>query len=564
MWVQSESLAAEMAPAADIAEEGGVICAEIQALDWLPTAIVGLDAQGRFLYLNQAALALFGYTAEELAGKTLSTLVPPVLRQGVRAEFSRIVEKLDDREPTAANWNCQHKDGSALFLNVQSARSHLDSFSVIATVHRCRSEQEASNVSQGRDAILQQFFEALPVAVLVVKPGGIPVYANKKVIEFAGRGVDESIANLTLAEQFNACVAGTDIPYPHQNGPWAKALAGDSCLVDNVEVRRPDGKVRLELMTSPVFNENGEVVYAIGAMTDITERLKALEELSDLNRQLVVASREAGMADVASSILHNVGNILNSINVSVEQARLHIEDASLASLSRLADLLKEHQLNFSAFVNNDPRGQKLPEFLAALCAQLLTAKQAVIGEFTSLITNLDHVKQIVSTQQKYAVSGGIQELVPLVEIVNAAIALDANFFQQNNIDLLTKYDPAPPVKVDRHKVLMILVNLLRNACDAVLSNENGGRQVRVTIGAADGHIEVSVSDNGTGISPEVMPTLFRFGVTTKKNGHGFGLHSSANAAAECGGKLEAHSKGAGRGATFTLTLPVGDDAGGES
>lgn len=118
------------------------------------------------------------------------------------------------------------------------------------------------------------------------------------------------------------------------------------------------------------------------------------------------------------------------------------------------------------------------------------------------------------------------------------------------------FRPAPPVRVDKHKILQILTNLLRNAKHAVEDFGRPAGRIAVTIDADGERSRIAVTDNGVGIAPENLTRIFRHGFTTKKNGHGFGLHSGANAAKEMSGRLSVHSAGPGTGATFTLELPV--------
>jgi len=114
----------------------------------------------------------------------------------------------------------------------------------------------------------------------------------------------------------------------------------------------------------------------------------------------------------------------------------------------------------------------------------------------------------------------------------------------------------PPISVEKHKVLQILINVLRNAKYACDDSERNEKKITVRISGRDGRVSISVADNGIGIPPENLTRIFNHGFTTRKEGHGFGVHSGANAAREMGGSLSAVSEGTGHGATFTLELPV--------
>jgi signal transduction histidine kinase len=124
------------------------------------------------------------------------------------------------------------------------------------------------------------------------------------------------------------------------------------------------------------------------------------------------------------------------------------------------------------------------------------------------------------------------------------------------VELIREFEDVPPINVEKHKILQILVNLVRNAKYACDDSGRPDKRVTVRVTNGDGWIKISVADNGVGIPPENLTRIFSQGFTTRKGGHGFGLHSSALAVKEMGGQLLVHSDGPGRGATFTLDLPV--------
>jgi len=114
------------------------------------------------------------------------------------------------------------------------------------------------------------------------------------------------------------------------------------------------------------------------------------------------------------------------------------------------------------------------------------------------------------------------------------------------------------VITDRHKLLQIVVNLISNAQHAVQEGATHRPHIVVTLARDGDHVRITIQDSGIGMSAEVLSKLWRFGFTTKKNGHGFGLHNSANVAREIGATLTAHSDGIGQGASFILRLPIGN------
>jgi PAS domain S-box-containing protein len=311
-----------------------------------------------------------------------------------------------------------------------------------------------------------------------------------------------------------------------------------------------------------ICDESGTPVGMRGVSLDVTARKVAEAELEDAQKQLLIASREAGMAEVATSVLHNVGNVLNSVNISVGVATEKAGQMKAASLSRLAALLGEHAGNLSAFFASHPQGIRFAQFLGQLAQHFTADQKTMLGELESLRTNVEHINEIVAMQQSYATSGGMIEMLPLGDLVEDALRMNSAAFDRHGTRLVRNFDPSlPPVAVDRNKVLLILVNLIRNAkyaCD-----DTGRADKCITVRThlnGDGLAKISVSDNGIGIAPENLVRIFEHGFTTRKTGHGFGLHSSALAASEMGGALRVHSGGPGRGASFTIELPLSPDS----
>jgi C4-dicarboxylate-specific signal transduction histidine kinase len=160
-------------------------------------------------------------------------------------------------------------------------------------------------------------------------------------------------------------------------------------------------------------------------------------------------------------------------------------------------------------------------------------------------------------QQSSAKQFGVTESVAPGQLVEEAIHLHSDSLSRHSISLVRRFEEVPDVWVDRHKVMQILVNLVKNAKDSILSAPQPARCISLSVAARDGgRVAIAVQDSGAGIAPENMLRIFQHGFTTKRDGHGFGLHSSVLAAREMAGDLTAASDGPGRGATFTLVLPV--------
>ncbi len=300
----------------------------------------------------------------------------------------------------------------------------------------------------------------------------------------------------------------------------------------------------------------GDKQALYGVLMDISEVKAAAAHLADLNRQLVETSRHAGMAEVATGVLHNVGNVLNSVNISAGILVDRLRGSKVPQIAKAAALLTGQNGNLAHFLTEDPQGQKLPGYLAKLGEHLIAENALLLGEADQLGHHIEHIKEVVAMQQSYAKVSGVFENLPLDLLVEDAIAMNYGAFERHGVSVERRFSPAPPARVDRHKVLQILINLIRNAKYALDEVEGPNKTITISIEPAGEHVHIRVADNGIGIPPENLDRIFAHGFTTRKEGHGFGLHSGANAAREIGGTLTVQSDGLGHGATFTLELPA--------
>ncbi len=319
-----------------------------------------------------------------------------------------------------------------------------------------------------------------------------------------------------------------------------------------------DGRTVWIRESGTVLIENDCPVATRGIFLDITRQKQDAEKLDKLNRQLVDTSRNAGMAEVATGVLHNVGNILNSVSVSAALVSDRLRSTDVTDLGRAVSMINQQNGRLAEFLTNDPKGKLIPEFLGSLSEALANDHAELITEMHSVGQNIEHIKEIVAMQQNYAKLSGVYEWLTVPELVEDALRMNAAAFDRHHINLVREIDPnVPKVCVDRHKVLQILINLLRNAKHAMDGRSAVDKKLVIEIGLASaGCVKIVVRDNGVGIPPDHMTKIFNHGFTTKKGGHGFGLHSGANAAKEMGGSLTARSEGPGKGAEFTLELPT--------
>jgi signal transduction histidine kinase len=290
----------------------------------------------------------------------------------------------------------------------------------------------------------------------------------------------------------------------------------------------------------------------------IFERQRAASELEGMHAELLELSRRAGMAEVATDVLHNVGNVLNSVGISATLVGERLKRSKVGNLYLATKMLREKGDHLGDFLTTDPKGRGLAEYLDKAAEQLLREQTELVAESASIAENVEHIKVIVSMQQRYAKASSMVENVPAFDIVQDALRMTVAAFARHGIQVIRDFDETSlEVCVDRHKVLQILINLICNAKEAM--NQDGAHDKQMVIRVAphsSDRVRISVSDNGTGIASKNLNNIFNHGFTTKHDGHGFGLHSGANAAKEMGGSLSAFSEGEGKGATFVLELPL--------
>jgi len=307
------------------------------------------------------------------------------------------------------------------------------------------------------------------------------------------------------------------------------------------------------------YAEINRVNHALqAANTDLEQRVeRRTQSLREAQSELMESARLAGMAEIATNVLHNVGNVLNSVNISADLVARKLRSSKTQGLAKAVTMINEHKHDLGEFITGDERGKLLPGYLNQLVEAIAAEQQSMSDELTQLSKSVDHIKDIVSTQQSYAGVSSMEEPLHIRDLLEDALRMNSGALSRHNVTVIREYDDVPRVMADKHRLLLILINLISNAKQAMANLTDRPREITLLVKAIeDSTLRISVKDAGEGILPENMTRIFAHGFTTRKDGHGFGLHSCALAAIEMKGRLTAHSDGPGKGAVFTLELPL--------
>jgi PAS domain S-box-containing protein len=524
-----------------------------------PVGIAFANRDGSFRHCNRAFCSMLGFDAAELSSRSIANLTHAGDLESTTAGLERLwggeLAHLDVEKRYV------RKDGSALWVRVSTSLVRGGGAEAECSVQFLRDisarKQMATALLQNQ-TLLAAVIAELPLALLACDVTGRVTHYNRAAVELFGIPADETAAIARGAHLVTSQVYRLDgtTPVPPEERPLARALRGDEVSDAEFVVVTPTGAVRTALSSARrLVGPVGQALGAVAVVQDITERRLAEQELEHVHKQLLVASRQAGMAEVATNVLHNVGNVLNSVNVSASLIAEGIKKSKCVGLARAAALLSEHAHDLATFLAG-AQGKHLAAYLQELAADLVGERDTATAELSALRSNVEHIKEIVAMQQSYARRGGVVDTLDIRVLVEDSLRMNEGAFSRHGVMLSRDFEDVPLIQVDKHKVLQILVNVIRNAKYACDEAQAGEKRVTIRVRAVNGSVLISVIDTGVGIPKENLDRIFNYGFTTRADGHGFGLHSSALAARELGGSLQAESAGPGHGATFTLTLPL--------
>ena len=369
----------------------------------------------------------------------------------------------------------------------------------------------------------------------------IAIFASEAALYLAIKSTQVDVKNRFLLKIASALIMGAAICGMHYTGMAAAIFTPLHDMLNMGAGVNPDS---MSVMIAIV------AIFILGIAITISSFKEALTEKS------MKIARQSGMAEVASSVLHNVGNVLNSVNISSSLIKDHLKKIDLKKLEDVNNLINEHQHDLGTFISSDPRGSRLPNYLSLLTNKWQIEYNSLIGEISRLEQNIQHIKEIIALQQSFSAIIDFAELTSIEKLIDEALTLASINFSRHEITVKKEYAKLKNIYVDKLKLTQILINLIYNAKEALIESSSQEKFILIKTGSVDEKtFFIQVIDNGIGIDSVNQSKIFSYGFTTKKSGHGFGLHSSIIAVNEMKGALEVTSEGANKGATFTIKLP---------
>lgn len=576
-------------PEADATEKGSAAAAsQINEQDLLrtlldnaPDHIYFKDAQSRFLKCSKAQALQFGASPEELVGKTDHDFFSEeharpayedeqeILRTGQpiigKVEKETWKDGRDESWKLSTKMPLRNKAGAIIgTFGISKDITALKQTEAALAHHR---DLLATLMESSPDSI---FFKDLKSRLVKVSRSEVHNLLRLSISRYRAAhpdmGEETLPPHLASVEEFekyvigktDADIYGQDRASEFSHDEEEIIRTGKPILEKSEKTVHPDGRVVWYLTTKgPWRDRNGTLIGTFGTSKNISELKEAERKIEEVQAQLLTTARLAGMAEIATNVLHNVGNVLNSVNVSAELIGSQLRTSKLKGLARSVGLMDAHIGDLGGFLTQDSKGKLLPAYLRELARTLEAEHESIAKELEALCSSVDHIKQVIATQQSYAGTPRVVESAKVDELLDDALRMNADALTRHKVDVEKKYATLPTLLLDRQRVLQVLVNLISNAKQAFGTIADRRPFIVLNAVLLEGPVlRITVTDNGEGIAPENLTRVFSHGFTTRKNGHGFGLHSCVLAAQEMGGSLHVHSDGPGKGASFILEVPV--------
>jgi two-component system sensor kinase FixL len=471
-------------------------------------AIIGESLDGVITDWNRGAEAVFGYTAEEMIGKTMFELLP----EGCKGETAQILEHIRRGERIERfETRRRRKDGEIIDVSiaVSPVRDSAGRLKEAAKVDRdITAAKQARKALTEREAHLRSVLATVPDAMIVIDARGIVQSFSAAAERQFGYAAEEVIGrNVSIL---------MPSPYREQHDNYLERYlrTGERRVIGRgrvvVGLRRDGSTFPMELAVGEM--ESGDLRFFTGFARDLTERQETQQRLQDLQAALVHISRFTAMGEMASTLAHELNQPLTAIAGYLNGCRRLLDGAE------------------------DKKTIMIRDAVERASDQALRAGQ-IIRRLRQFVSRGESERQVES----------------LAKLIEEASALALVGVKETGVRVNFAFDPRVAfVLVDKIQIQQVILNLMRNAIEAM--QETARRELRIsTAERGEGMVEVGVADTGPGVNEEIAPQLFQPFVTTKPDGMGIGLSISRTIIEAHGGRLWAEPNPGG-GTIFRLTL----------
>ena len=420
----------------------------------------------------------------------------------------------------------------------------------IAAIQLEETMQQLQNQVQLTDTI----FNSISDGVVAADTSGAFTIYNPSAERILGIGPIDTTPD-KWSEDYGCFFPDRVTPFPADELALARALKGEASDEIEMFIRNPEVPegVFISISGRPLQDEEGTEKGGVVVFRDVTHRVVAQEALTQAFAQ--------GRLEIVETILHNIGNAINSVTIGIDVLRKDLVDNRLIHrFSALADMVREHQEDWVDYIKNDPKGQQVLPFIIALAADFTDQNREVVETLERVSERITHINDIIRTQKPSNQPSMVRKNIDLQQTILSAVKLQQDSIDKRGIKVDVDCENAPDeIRIQESQFHQMLVNLFKNSIEAIdeLIQSGGLRETpRIAIKAYihGNFLCLDITDNGIGIEPKNFKLIFSAGYTTKESGTGLGLHSSANFVIGSGGKIYPLSKGIGKGTTMRIML----------
>ena len=534
--------------------------------------IVVSDKDGKYVMFNETAKTMGGQDPEFVHSTQASEtfgLFQPDGEIPFPADEMPIVRALQGEHPNNVQMfvrNLQVPHGVDISVSARPIYGEKGLVNGAVSIIRDVSERKASERQliaindqlTAQSQLMESIFNSISDGVVVADESGHIIMFNPSAVRIAGLSSSSS-ANVIRREQwlreYKFFHPDRVTPWPLDKLPLIRALRGES--IDNVEIflmhdTIPDG-LYLSASGRPLQDNEGNKTGGVLVFHDITDRIKSQEAVAQAFVQ--------GRLEIVDTILHNIGNAINSVTVGIDTVYNLLADNLLVSrLTALTEALKQHEDNLGDYIENHPQGQKVLPFLLTISEDFKVADEKLRETVERIQNRTRHIVDIIRTQNSYQNTSGVHKDINLADAISDAVKILQDSINKRQIQIVIDCDSTlPEIRTQESQFHQMLVNLIKNSIEAIDELANLGElyeepRIKVHAYIDDDFICLDITDNGIGLAPKDVNKIFSAGFTTKKQGSGLGLHSSANFVVSSGGHIQALSDGKGKGTTLHIRL----------